>query len=320
MIDLHSHLFFDELLGQAGAAGPRIEACAGGHELVTGAYRWPLKDPGILVTTPTARLEALDAAKIDQQVLSLSPLWFFHNSPVEIAAPFLRQANELLAGFCSADPNRLLGMAALPAQDTGAAVAELEYAVRELGLVGAYFGSDARTGLDDPELDELYAACAELDVPLFVHSTVSGTDGPVRDPRLVRWLGQVTLGYPFEETIAAQSLVLGGVLTRHRSLDVLLPHGGGTFPMLHGRVRAWVESSPAAPVDLDEFDASVARLWFDTHVHSHHSLALLRKIASADRLVFGSNFGGWDTGHVEEVVDLQAQLTDNAARLLRRDR
>jgi aminocarboxymuconate-semialdehyde decarboxylase len=96
-------------------------------------------------------------------------------------------------------------------QDVPASVAELRRAVTGLGFLGACIGTDARPNLDDPELDELYGACTELDVPLFFHSVVHGVDGPPGDPRLRRWLRDVTLGYPFEEAIAVSTLLLGGV-------------------------------------------------------------------------------------------------------------
>lgn len=320
VIDVHAHLFFDELLGLAGSAGPSIVRGPGGIQLVTGGHRWNLGENSRLTLEPGRRVDALDEALIDKQVLSLSPLWLFHHSPLEVAEPFLQRANHLMADLCASYPERLLGLAALPAQDTSAAIAVLEHAVRTQGLVGGYIGMDARTGLDDPDLDDLYQACIDLDVPLFLHSTVAGVDGPPGDPRLDRWLGQVTLGYPIEETLAVEAIVLGGVLERHPRLDIVLPHGGGAFPMLRGRLRDWIRNSPDAPVTPDQFDSAVARLWFDTHVHSADALVLLQATASADRLMFGSNFGGWDSGSSDEVASIATQLDANAARLLRLDR
>ena len=38
-----------------------------------------------------------------------------------------------------------------------------------------------------------------------------------------------------------------------------------------------------------------------------------------DRLVYGTNFGGWDKGSGPDVADLVGTLNANAARLLRLD-
>ena len=317
MIDVHAHLFFDELLGTAGRLGPAIEKVGEGrYEIVAGAYRWPIGPKSSLAETPTTRVDSLDQDGIDHQVLSLSPLWLFTHTPAEVAGPFLRNANTLMSQWCDAHPDRLGAFAALPTVDMSVAVAELEHSVRELGLVGGYIGTDARSALDDPDMDDLYDACVDLDVPLFVHSTVTGVDGPAGDPRLDRFDGQVTLGYPHEETLAVVSLIFGKVLLRHPELDVYVSHGGGSIAYQHGRLRKFA-SLPRSPITVEEFDEQFARLWFDTHVNSPAALELLRGVANPDHLVFGTNYRGWDSGHVDEVDAFADAVVDNARRLLR---
>ena len=63
--------------------------------------------------------------------------------------------------------------------DVDAAIAELQRSVNDLGLVGAYIGTDFGMHLDDERLDPFYAACVELDVPLFLHPAPTGLDGEV---------------------------------------------------------------------------------------------------------------------------------------------
>lgn len=317
MIDVHAHMFFDELLGEAGDVGPRAVRDADGiTTLVAGGYSYQIGAVASLDRDPAERLAALDAAGIDVQVISASPLWFFPHIPAATATAFARRYNDLMAKWTAVQPDRLKALATLPVADIGAAVDELQRAVTDLGMVGACIGTDARPELDDEALDPLYTACEDLDVPLFVHSIVRGVDGPPGDPRLRRWLRDVTLGYPFEETVAVTSLVLGGVLDRHPRLDICLSHGGGTLPFLLGRVRAWVATG-AGPIGLEQFDRDYARLWFDTHVHSEESAALLAGVANPDRLVLGTNFGGWDSSAPTEIDDLPIDATANAARLLR---
>lgn len=318
MIDLHAHIFFDELLGRAGKHGPVFrEVGPGRNEVVTGNYAWPVGEMTSLALSAEDRLAALDRGGIDIQVLSLSPLWLFHSSSAAIAQPFLAYANDLLHDWVGVDRHRLRAFAALPAQDVPAAVAELERNV-DRGFVGGYIGSNARTRLDDPVLDPLYDAHVRLNVPLFIHSTLPGVDGPAGDPRLDPWLGGVTVGYPFEETLTVTALVLGRVLERHPGLDVLIPHGGGTFPFIAGRVLDSL-ALPSAPVTRTEARESLDRLWFDTHVHSRDSLDLLTAVVNTERLVFGSNHGGWDSGSPAEVAGMEPLLDANARRLLRID-
>jgi aminocarboxymuconate-semialdehyde decarboxylase len=59
------------------------------------------------------------------------------------------------------------------------------------------------------------------------------------------------------------------------------------------------------------------RIWFDTHVHDERSLQLLVDHAGPDRLVYGTNFAGWDSGGDHGPGELVDTLTANAERLLR---
>ncbi|WP_169309988.1 amidohydrolase family protein [Aeromicrobium marinum] len=317
MIDVHAHLFFDELMGEAGTYGPAIQTGPSGHRLVTGGMEWPVSDPSLLAASPASRLDALDDAGIEMQVVSISPLWLFHHAPPEVAERFAGLANNLLSSWCSRTDGRGLGLAQLPTQRPEAAAEELHRCVKDLGMVGGYMGSDARPHLDNEALDPVYQACQDLDVPLFVHSAMPGIDGPPGDPRLDRWTGQAVIGYPLEDTIAASSFLLGSVLDRFPRLDVCLSHAGGGLAMLWGRLSAFARTA-RSPVTEARLNEHLQRLWFDVHVHSDEADALVRRTLPTDHLVFGSNFGGWDSERPPNHLD--PALTSNARRLLRLDR
>jgi aminocarboxymuconate-semialdehyde decarboxylase len=57
------------------------------------------------------------------------------------------------------------------------------------------------------------------------------------------------------------------------------------------------------------------RLWFDAHVEGDAALRMLIDVVGTERLVFGTNFGGWDTPSALDPV--AASLTANARRLMR---
>ena len=67
----------------------------------------------------------------------------------------------------------------------------------------------------------------------------------------------------------------------------------------------------------DAFDEQLARLWFDCHVAGAAEFAFVTGVLGTDRLVYGTNFGGWDRGTGPDVGELAATLNENAARLLR---
>jgi aminocarboxymuconate-semialdehyde decarboxylase len=323
LIDVHAHVVLEGVFGAAGHYGPELTEDADGTPLfragdyVLHGVRY--RDSVFMDTE--VRIAAMDEAGIAVQVLSPNPITLFHSIEPELAIPFCQRHNELLADLVAEHPARLQGFAALPMQDLDAAIVELERATDELGLLAPYIGSDFGRQLDDPTLDDFYAAVVARDVPLFIHPAPSGSDGGRRDARLGRWDLELIVGFAYDETIAALTLVYGGVLERHPALDVCLSHGAGALTSIYGRAlaganRPWASDSLRREGAFAEL---VRRLWFDVHVKSGPAQDALIALASPDRLVYGTNFGGWDQPSAGERhnIELPRGLNDNARRLLR---
>ncbi|MEZ5209228.1 MAG: amidohydrolase family protein [Acidimicrobiales bacterium] len=88
-----------------------------------------------------------------------------------------------------------------------------------------------------------------------------------RDERLARFDGDLWLGFVYEETLAVASLVLGGVLDRHPTLDVCVSHGAAPRPGWRSgwstpRTRPWGAEALAEPGAVTER----LRRWWDAHV------------------------------------------------------
>lgn len=321
VVDVHAHAVLPGTMGRAGDAGPEIGGTSeapwfriGGYVLDGVRYR------GSAFMDPDVRLAAMDAHGIDTQLLSPNPLTYFGTAPADAAVAYCRAHNDELAAVVAKNSTRLLGAAQLPMQDVAAAISEAERCVRELGLVAAYIDTDpGGRALDDPALDDFYRCLVELDVPLFVHPTSVGPDGPPADPRLRRFDLDLLLGFAYQETLAVAALVFGGVLERHPALDVCLSHGGGAISTLRGRFGRAVEKRSWASEALrrEGFDTFLSRLWFDTHLHSDAALAALAGVIGQDRLVYGTNFAGWDADGPGEPSIEPSRLSTNAARLLR---
>lgn len=327
MIDLHAHVVLEETMGAAGPLGPELvdadpgagrPACfrVGGYELTGVAYR------GSAFMDLDVRLARMDELGIERQVLSPNPLTFLPGAEPDLAAAFARRHNDALAALVARRPDRLGGLAQLPVQDVPAAVDELRRSVTELGLLGAYVPTDPGRRLDDPALDRLYAACVELDVPLFLHPSPGGIDGPRRDERLARFDGDLWLGFAHDEAVAVASLVLGGALARHPRLDVCVSHGGGSTSWLLERMAHVATTRPGidpAATVAGAVAALVGRIWWDAHVGGPRALAALVEAVGTDRLVGGTNLAGWDetADPSHRDADLAATFDRNARALLR---
>lgn len=322
VIDVHAHVVLRETFGAAGALGPEMGGQDGDAPWFrVGDYRLDgVRYKGSPFMDADLRLRRLAEGGIDFQVLSPNPLTFLHFIEPRLAVQFCRAHNDALERLVAAHADRLAGCAALPMQDIGAAVEELERAISELGLLGCYIGTDMPHRLDDPEMDRLYEACLRLDVPLFLHPSPAGIDGPKGDPNLSDYDLDVVIGFAAQETLAVARLIYGGVLDRHPGLDICLSHGGGSTGYLIGRMAMAARKRPWSPAELradGAFEDRLKRLWFDNHLNNDASLALLTSVVGDERLVFGTNFAGWDAPEDLGAHRPAPKLADNARRLLR---
>ena len=316
VIDLHAHVVLEDAFGTAGPHGPALVEVDGVAEFRVGDYRMrPCPYRGSIFMDVEARLRAMDAAGIDLQVLSPNPLTFLGGVEPAHAVAHAVASNDAMAALVARHPDRLLGTASVPMQDPAAACRELRRAVGELGLVAAYAGTDYGAPLDDPRFDEVYACLVELDRPLLLHAATNDGVRATSDARLARFGLDLVVGYAYEETLAVAALVLGGVLDRHPGLDVCVSHGGGAFPFLLERFETMAAFRSRGRDDGSALRGGVRRLWFDAHGGEGRSRELLLDVVGADRLVWGTNFGGWDSPRHADAF--AASLTPNAERLLR---
>ena len=322
MIDVHAHTVLAGVMGCAGEYGPELGVGPEGRpRFRVGNYVLDGVDyAGTPFMDPDARLRLNDHLGIDLQVLSPNPITYFHHIESDIAAGFCRWHNDELAGVVEGHPDRFRGFAQLPMQDIDAAVVEFRRAVDDLGLVGAYIGTDFSIDFDDERLDPFWATATKLDVPVFIHPAPWGIDGPLRDERIRKYDLDLSLGFLFEETLAVACLIYGGVLDRHPTLDICLSHGGGGTAYMLGRLEHQGRTRPWARAHPTDFAGALRRLWFDNHVHDNDSLDLLTRKVGQDRLVLGTNLAGWDAPSEPEDIPFLDAYDVNARRLLRLDR
>lgn len=319
MIDVHAHAVLPGVMGCAGHYGPELGVGPEGRSRFrVGNYVLDGVDyTGTPFMDVDVRLALNDHLGIERQILSPNPITYFHHIEADVAARFCRWHNDEMAGIATAHPDRLGGFAQLPMQDIDAAVVEFRRAVGDLGLLGAYIGTDFGTDFDDERLDPFWAAAVDLDVPVFIHPAPWGIDGPLRDERIRKYDLDLSVGFMFEETIAVAHLVYGGVLDRHPDLDICLSHGGGACAYMLGRLEHQGRTRPWARDNPVDFGAAMRRMWFDNHVHDDDSLALLERKVGRDRLVLGTNLAGWDAPTEPEQIPFVDEYDDNARRLLR---
>ncbi|HKA43551.1 MAG TPA: amidohydrolase family protein [Burkholderiales bacterium] len=325
-IDTHAHWYppeWVELIAKDGAAN-------GAEVGTTEQGRVTLVAPGIRLR-PTfsppyvelaVRLKLMDQGRVDMHALSLtSPMVYW--APPEFGLKLSQVFNDACSAAHLQYPDRFVGMAMVPMQAPALAVQEVDRAARLPGIRGVYMATHVNgKNLDEKEFWPVYARCEALSLPIFLHPVA-----PVGGERMRKYHLGNFLGNPYETGIAAASLVFGGVMDAYPRLDVMLPHAGGTFPALIGRmdhgttVRAECKHMTKPP------SAYLRRFHYDTIAHSDEILMNLVRQVGADRVVMGSDCPA-DMGYTQPVtvVERLRELSEaerggilggNAAQLLK---
>jgi aminocarboxymuconate-semialdehyde decarboxylase len=230
-----------------------------------------------------------------------------------------RVLNEAKAAAQREHPGRFFGLATLPMQDPEAALEELDFAVGRLGLVGVCVGSNIdRAPIVGPELLPVYQRVEQLGVPLFLHPTTSLAS------EALQFGMEFILGWMFDTSVAALSLVLSRTLDECPDLTVVHPHLGAMLPYLAGRIdfeykTPWGgnEELPAPPTEY------LRRFYTDTVSDSPAALDMALEFYGDERVLFGSDYPWWPPQRgLDFVTDslegarLQQVLADNARRIL----
>lgn len=231
-----------------------------------------------------ARIEDMDAAGIDMQVLSpLPPLVCDWAEPVAAAA-WADALNVALGDMVRDHPARFHALGTVPLHDPKLAC-EVLVRAHECGLKGVEIGTNAGgQELDHPDLREFFAEAARLGLVVFVHPLILGAD--------CDWTTRITgaevtfgLGMPTDTAIAAAKLVFGGVVEDSPELRICLAHGGGSFAWTLPRIgRLWNAGHDRQVADL------VRHVYVDSVVYQPANVAYLRDVLGADKIVFGTDY------------------------------
>lgn len=332
-IDFHAHVIPPAYLELARAGRvPHLSATAiAGTEVLaieSGTYgngHGPVTQslPLVQAWMDTAtRIAAMDASRVDIQVLSAVQFMYNYWLDAERAAVLARVTNEGIAAMVARCPARFAGMATVPLQDATLAAVELEYAHFELGLHAVEIGTHIDgVPLDAESLEPFWARAEALGSVVFVHPYA-----PLGAGHLCDYYLRNLLGNPFETAVAISRLMFGGVLDRHPGLRFCVAHGGGAICSVIGRLEKGFEIDESCRVSCTTRPTSqLGRLWYDTVTHDVDALDHLIGRVGASQVVLGSDypFAIGDLDPVRSVERLgidrksrDAILGENAAALL----
>ena len=326
IIDMHAHFippeWIDALRKNGQAYGCKIEQDSAGHLhiSITGESK-PVRLSPSLSDVPR-RTRSLKERRLDRQVLAPVMSMVGYRLPQRQAQAFSRLYNETSATFAQTSNGRFIPVATVPMQFSQAAVEELDYAVKTLGIRMVEIG----TNIDGQNLDEesfrpFFARAAELGVLVQLHPHQDQVAGK---ERLGKYFLSNLIGNPMDTAIAATSLIFGGLLEKYPTLNVCLVHGGGALPYLLGRISCGYSQIPEIRTMPRVSEEYFQRFYFDTMTHDARGLTFLHGLAGAEHLMIGTDYPYDNTGDQDPLGLLeragisgsQSILGGNAAKLL----
>ena len=222
---------------------------------------------------------------------------------VQVSRQMSRIGNEAMADLVRNHPDRFAGFTAcVPMDDPDAAVSEFEYAMEELGAIGAQIYTHVHgAAMDDTAFEPFYAEVANRGALLQVHPCRSSAwpDYPT-EPRSkfeIWW----TFGWEYDLSAFMARVVFSGVLERHPALKLLIHHGGSMVPHFAGRVGpGWDQLGARTPAeqkdDITGYPLTkrpieyFKMMYADTAMFgAAHALRCSIDFYGADHVLFGSD-------------------------------
>ena len=279
-IDIHAHISPEGYIRalEAGEDWYGITAFANDFHLSVPRTMW----------TPEQRLTDMDSLGVDVHVLSTNAVFYCYDRDAATVAAMDRECNDYVAQLTQDHPDRFAGLANLPMQDVGAAAAELERAMTQLGLKGAMIDDQVNgKTYDDPEFYPLWEVAEQTGAVILIHQALE----TVVSARLNRYHLPNSIGNLADRAITFASFVFGGVMDKYPDLRICLCHGGGYTCFGAGRMdRGWQVRSEARANIAQPPSTYLNRFYYDCLTHSEPALRMLIDSVGIDKVLFGTDW------------------------------
>lgn len=279
------------------------------HDPHEALFEWPFERIHQGAYDPKARLEVLDGAGIDAQIIYPSTIGLGGQNLANIGDRSLSRVaieiyNDAQAQVQAESGNRLIPMPLVPAWDVAACVAEAKRAA-SLGLRGINMTSEpADVGgpsLGDAAWDPFWETCESLQLPIHFHIGASVTAHTFHGS--YTWK---THSNPTKLAIGGAMLFIGnvqvlinfvvsGIFDRHPGLKVVSVESGvGWIPFVLEAIE--YEMAENAPADLKRLKKSptqafrenmYATFWFESNQNKLKSLV---DLVGEDNILFETDY------------------------------
>ena len=269
----------------------------------------------------------MDEHGIQVHLLTMSGRMPWQQVSAQDGAELAQIINDAAVAAHNAYPDRYIGAIELPVRDPQLALKELNRMAGKPGIRAVHIPNsmEGQDYLFEPTYEPIVARIEELGYPLTFHPLDGEANFYGGKDRLgARWGLSNSVGFPAEHATTAAKFIVSGTLDKFPRLEVVLPHAGGAFPFIAGRIEHALRNR--RPPLQRPFREYVRRFHYDTLAFWPEALKYVIDVVGSDRVVIGTDiYYGMDEERPIEFIDqLKLPAADrdrivggNAARLLR---
>ena len=266
--------------------------------------------PSVIDWTIERSLDDMDKNGVRTSLVSVSTpgIWFGNT---EESRRLSRVCNDFAAQMVRDHPGRFGFFAATPLPDSEGSLKEIEYAMDTLhadgiGLLSNYDGKY----LGDPAFAPVFDELNRRKMIVYVHPTSTACCW-----NIVPNIPISTEEFGFDTTRTITSLLYSGTLSRCANIKFIFSHGGGTIPMLAGRIGGGTRQMTGVVPHGPGYEFE--KLYFDTASATNPpAMAAILKLVPLSHVMFGTDFPWGNAGGALTALD-RLGLSENEIRAIK---
>lgn len=230
------------------------------------------------------QIEDMDREGIDLRLLCIPPFLFHYAE--DNALGWCKFVNDEMRKRIEDFSERFLLLGTLPMQRISEACDELQRIMSFDEFAGIEIGSNINgIEISDPAYFPLWKIVEELNAFVLIHPAYV-----LESPRLKKHYLRNLVGNPLDTTIAAFSLISGGVMDRFPSLKICLSHGGGYLALAVSRFDHGYKVRPELK-DFSEPPSEIAKkFYYDTVMHDPRSIEFVAGRFGEGQVLMGTDY------------------------------
>lgn len=274
------------------------------------------------------RIEWMDQHGVLMHCLTLSGSMPWQWTSAEQGAKLAQIINDTGIEVHKKHPDRFVLGVEIPIRDPKMALNELNRVAGQPGVKAVHLpdSMERHDYIIDANFAPVLARIEELNLPIIFHQ-MDGVANNYGGDR-VSGLPNLAAGLdaPVDHTVLATKLMMSGILDKYPKLEIVLPHAGGSFPYLAGRIEHFFSHFPNQHVELARpFREYLRRFYYDYLIYYPEAFRFLVTMVGTDRIVVGTDiFAARDVEYPSNVLDQfgyppaerEAILKGNAIKLL----